>query len=66
MNYKGRFKYDKTKPNGDKIRIMDTQKAQSYGISAKTSIEDGLKQTIDWYIKNKDEHKNRFNVFLED
>ena len=44
---------------------MDTKKAQSYGISVKTSIEDGIKQTIDWYIENKDEYKNRFNVFLE-
>jgi GDP-L-fucose synthase len=59
------LEWDKTKPNGDKIRIMDTKKAQSYGISVKTSIEDGIKQTIDWYIENKDEYKNRFNVFLE-
>lgn len=57
--------WDISKPNGDKIRIMDTKKAQSHGIYAKTSIEEGIKLTIDWYIKNKDEYKNRFNVFNE-
>lgn len=57
--------WDKNKPNGDKIRIMDTKKAESHGIYAKTSIEEGIKLTVDWYIENKDEYKNRFNVFNE-
>ena len=59
------IEWDKTKPNGDKIRILDTSKAISIGINPTVSIEKGIQETINWYIDNKGEFKNRYNVFLE-
>ncbi|MDI6785158.1 MAG: GDP-L-fucose synthase [bacterium] len=52
--FKGRLKWDKTKPDGQPRRMLDVSMAQKeFGFSAKTTFEKGLKETIEWYIKNK-------------
>jgi len=55
--------FDKTKPSGDKKRILDTRLAKSYGIESKISLEEGLTETINWYLKNRHLTKKRFNYF---
>jgi len=51
--FKGQFKWDTSKPNGQPRRKLDTIKAKErFGFEAKTSFKDGLKETIDWYLKN--------------
>lgn len=53
INYKGEIKWDKTKPDGQPRRCLDTSKAaKEFGFKAKTKFEEGLKKTIDWYIQN--------------
>jgi len=52
--FKGKIIWDKTKPDGQPRRCLDTSKAgQEFGFKAKTKFETGLKKTIEWY-KNKD------------
>jgi len=54
--FKGRIFWDKTKPNGQPRRRLDTTKAEEeFGFKAKTSFEEGLKRTVEWYgqVKNK-------------
>jgi len=46
-------KYDKSKPNGDMRRQMDTRRAESVGFKPKYTLEDGIKETIDWYLDAK-------------
>ena len=55
--------FDKTKPSGDKKRVLDTSLAKKYKISCKTKLSDGIMKTIEWYLKNKRNSKNRFNYF---
>jgi len=55
--------WDKTKPSGDKIRLMNVSKAKRIGFKTKTSIEEGIKKTINWYIKSK--KYKRYNSFTE-
>ena len=43
-------KYDTTKPNGDMKRLMSMKKANDYGFAPTTSLNDGIKKTIDWYL----------------
>jgi GDP-L-fucose synthase len=53
-DYDGEIVWDKTKPDGQPRRRLDTQKAQQeFGFKAKTSLEDGLKNTIAWYRKER-------------
>jgi len=41
------------KPTGDPRRVFDMSRAHSYGFYPKISIEQGVSETIDWYLKNK-------------
>ena len=43
-------KYDKSKPNGDMRRQMDTRRAESVGFKPKYTLEHGIKKTIEWYL----------------
>ena len=50
MGYRGSFRYDTSKPNGQPRRGLDVSRAQkSLGWTARTSLEDGLRRTIDWW-----------------
>jgi GDP-L-fucose synthase len=52
--FKGKFKWDTSKPNGQPRRKLDTSRAKKeFGFEAQTSFEDGLKETVDWYLKNR-------------
>lgn len=65
LDHKIDIKWDTSKPSGDKLRLMDTKKAESYNIKPEVSLETGIKNTIDWYINNKEHIDNRYNAFLE-
>lgn len=48
--FNGRIVWDASKPNGQPRRGLDTTRARElFGFSARTSFEDGLRQTIAWY-----------------
>lgn len=53
VGYDGELIWDITKPNGTPRRALDTSKMDALGWKAKTSLEDGLKITIDWFLKNR-------------
>lgn len=53
LKYNGEIHWDKTKPDGQLRRCLDVSKAkEEFGFRAEVSFEDGVKRTIDWYIKN--------------
>jgi len=48
--FRGQIVWDTTKPDGQPRRCLDTTKAEKeFGFKAKTSFEEGLKKTIEWY-----------------
>lgn len=52
--YRGKIIWDKSKPDGQPRRMLDTSKAmKEFGFSAKTSFENGLRNTVEWYVKNQ-------------
>ncbi len=51
--FKGEIIWDTTKPDGQPRRMLDTSKAErEFGFRAKTSFEEGLRKTVEWY-RNK-------------
>ena len=53
MEFKRKIQWDKTKPDGQPKRCLDTSKArQEFGFIAQTSRTQGLRQTINWYKKH--------------
>jgi len=52
--FKGSIIWDKTKPDGQPRRMLDTSKAlKEFGFKAKTDFVTGLIKTIDWYKINR-------------
>jgi GDP-L-fucose synthase len=50
--FKGKIVWDKTKPDGQPRRMLDTGKAATeFGFKAKTDLLTGLTKTIEWYKK---------------
>jgi GDP-L-fucose synthase len=48
--FNGRISWDTSMPDGQPRRMVDTARAQKeFGFKAKTSFEEGLKKTIEWY-----------------
>lgn len=48
--FEGKIVWDTSKPNGQPRRKLDVTKAEKlFGFRAKTTFEQGLKHTIDWY-----------------
>ena len=55
--FQGEIRWDKTKPNGQPRRKLDTSRAEKeFGFRSKISFEEGLRETIRWY---EDGLKNR-------
>ena len=46
------------KPSGDKVRILNMDRANSKGFYPKVSLEDGIRKTTEWFIKNKSRQEN--------
>ena len=60
------IKWLPVKSPGDPRRVFDMTRAKSYGFNTTVSIEQGIKDTIDWFLKNKDSVDNRFNAFKKE
>jgi GDP-L-fucose synthase len=55
MGYKGKIVFDTSKPDGQPRRCLDVTKAkEEFGFEAKTSLEDGLLETIKIYKDNNE------------
>ena len=51
--FKGDIIWDASRPDGQPRRCLDTTRAEKeFGFKAKTSFEEGLKNTIEWYKDN--------------
>jgi GDP-L-fucose synthase len=51
--FEGDIRWDASKPDGQPRRALDTSRARDwFGFTAKTSFEEGLRATIDWYERS--------------
>lgn len=57
--------WDTSKPAGDAKRLMDTERASSLGIEPTVGLEEGIRETIDWYRENSAVADKRYNAFTE-
>jgi len=52
IDYKGNLVWDTTKPDGAPRKLLDSARIKALGWQPRTSFEDGLRQTYDWYLNN--------------
>lgn len=52
--FEGRLVWDTSQPNGQPRRKLDTRRAErEFGFMSKTSFEEGLLRTIEWYKQSR-------------
>ncbi len=52
VGYNGSIIWDTSKPNGTPRKLLDISRISSLGWSAKTSLDDGIRKTYDWFLNN--------------
>jgi len=51
IGYRGSIAFDRTKPDGASRKLLDSTRINRLGWRARVSIEEGIKKTYDWFIK---------------
>ena len=52
--FTGSIRWDSSKPDGQPKRLLDTSRArEQFGFVARTTFEDGLRQTVEWYLAQR-------------
>lgn len=52
-SFEGDIRWDKTRPNGQPRRCLDTTRAKGeFCFTARTSFRDGLQKTVEWYSQH--------------
>jgi len=58
------YEFDTSKSSGFPKRVMDVSLArETIGYNPTTTLEEGLKETWEWFTSNSEEYKNRKNYF---
>jgi GDP-L-fucose synthase len=58
--YSGKIVWDTSRPNGQPRRCLDTSRAEKlFGFRAATSFEEGLRETVKWFLENRPDRKSK-------
>lgn len=57
VGHTGEIIWDASKPDGTPRKLMDVSKMSSAGWKAKTSLEDGIRKTYQWFLEHQGEFK---------
>ena len=57
VGHTGEIIWDSTKPDGTPRKLMDVSKMASAGWKAKISLEEGIKETYEWFLENENDFK---------
>lgn len=57
--FQGRLEFDATKPDGTPRKLMDVSRLADLGWKASISLENGLRDAYQWYLKNFDSARSK-------
>jgi GDP-L-fucose synthase len=52
VGFEGRLVFDRTKPDGVPRKLLDSSRLRNLGWSPTTALEDGIRQTYDWFCQH--------------
>ena len=52
VGYEGQLDFDASKPDGSPRKLMDVSRLRAMGWQPEIALEDGLRQTYQWFLKN--------------
>jgi GDP-L-fucose synthase len=50
VGFEGALEFDRSKPDGTPRKLLDTTRLSALGWTPSISLEDGIRQTYDWYL----------------
>jgi GDP-L-fucose synthase len=53
VGFEGALTFDSTKPDGTPRKLLDTARLRALGWSPRISLLDGIRQTYDWFLREK-------------
>ena len=53
LNFKGKLKNNLNKPDGVRSKLMSSKLSNKYGWKVRVNLDDGLKKTINWFVRSK-------------
>lgn len=53
VGFNGKVVWDSSKPDGQVRRLLDISRAQSFGFEPKTTLEKGIRETVEWYVRSR-------------
>jgi GDP-L-fucose synthase len=54
VGFKGGISYDTSKPDGMLRKLLDVSKINALGWKSKIGLEEGIRETYNWYVENED------------
>ncbi len=54
VGFEGRIEFDASKPDGTPRKLLDVSKLATLGWRSKRSLEDGIRQTYEWFLRAGD------------
>jgi GDP-L-fucose synthase len=65
VGYEGELVWDTSKPDGTPRKLLDVSKINNLGWKHKTTLEDGVKNTYEWYLeKNSNKSNPKLSVVM--
>ena len=58
-NFNGDLVFDITKPDGPKRKLLDNSVMNKFGWKPKISLQDGIRDTYEWYSNNQTSVRNK-------
>ncbi len=59
IGFEGTVEWDQTRPDGTPRKLLDISRIKALGWQPTTSLEDGIRATYEWYLKNMPDEVQR-------
>ncbi len=61
-----KIEWDTSRPAGNRKRLMDITKArESIGFKPEYSLDQGIRETMEWYLTHKEHQAGRYSIFKD-
>lgn len=57
-NFRGTIEWDRTRPDGTPRKLLDISRIRSMGWEPRIGLDEGITETLNWFLENRDRAKN--------
>jgi GDP-L-fucose synthase len=65
VGHEGQIIWDASKPDGTPRKLMDVSKINKLGWKAQINLEDGIRDTYDWFLANQGNYRAEDKLFAK-